>query len=154
MCVSREIATHLRAVHFGGSWTTVSLKEILSDVTWQEAVAKTGEFNTIATLTCHTSYYLTTLLGVLKGGLVQGKDADSFIVPPIKSQQDWELIQHSIWEGAEEAAKLLEDLQQEKWTENFTDPKYGSYYRNVTGFIEHMYYHMGQISLIKRLLKK
>jgi len=38
-------------------------------------------------------------------------------------------------------------------TDDFTDEKYGTYQRNLIGILEHSYYHLGQIVLIKKLLK-
>ncbi|MGJ8593340.1 MAG: hypothetical protein ACSHXF_12375 [Aquaticitalea sp.] len=35
----------------------------------------------------------------------------------------------------------------------FVDAKYGTYLRNIDGMIEHSYYHLGQIVLIKKLLQ-
>ena len=34
----------------------------------------------------------------------------------------------------------------------FIDGKYGSYLRNIEGIIEHSYYHLGQISLIRKMI--
>ncbi|MGN6163930.1 MAG: hypothetical protein ACTHOF_05245 [Flavisolibacter sp.] len=39
-----------------------------------------------------------------------------------------------------------------KLDEIFVDEKYGTYYRNLQGIIEHTHYHLGQIVLIKKLL--
>jgi len=36
----------------------------------------------------------------------------------------------------------------------FVDEKYGTYLRNIEGVIEHCYYHLGQISLIKKLVSE
>lgn len=47
----------------------------------------------------------------------------------------------------------LETLDEAKLFEDFADPKYGNYYRNLHGIIEHTHYHLGQIVLIKKLLK-
>ena len=45
--------------------------------------------------------------------------------------------------------KQLSEIQ--LW-ENMSDEKYGNYYRNVHGIIEHSHYHLGQILLVKKLL--
>ena len=37
--------------------------------------------------------------------------------------------------------------------EGFVDEKYGTYLRNIDGMIEHAYYHLGQVVLIKKLLE-
>jgi len=34
----------------------------------------------------------------------------------------------------------------------FVLEKYGTYRRNIEGMIEHAYYHLGQISLIKKMI--
>jgi hypothetical protein len=34
----------------------------------------------------------------------------------------------------------------------FSQKKYGTYYRNLMGVIEHSHYHLGQISLIRKML--
>ena len=39
-----------------------------------------------------------------------------------------------------------------KLEEIFTDKKYGTYQRNLDAMIEHSNYHLGQISLIKKML--
>ena len=36
--------------------------------------------------------------------------------------------------------------------ENFVDEKYGTFQRNIEAMIEHSYYHLGQIVLIKKML--
>ncbi|GAA4794839.1 hypothetical protein GCM10023231_24020 [Olivibacter ginsenosidimutans] len=39
-----------------------------------------------------------------------------------------------------------------KFDEIFIDEQYGTYLRNIEGVIEHGYYHLGQIVLIKKLI--
>jgi hypothetical protein len=55
---------------------------------------------------------------------------------------------------AELFAEQIEKIDEAKLFEDFADPKYGSYYRNLLGIIEHTYYHLGQISLIKKILNE
>ncbi len=63
-----------------------------------------------------------------------------------------EKLLDNAWTAAEEVAKLIEEMPDEKLLENFTDEKYGNYYRNIIGTIEHMHYHLGQIVLIKKMI--
>ncbi len=44
----------------------------------------------------------------------------------------------------------IEQLPESKLWETFSDEKYGNYYRNIHGIIEHIHYHLGQIVLIKK----
>jgi hypothetical protein len=34
----------------------------------------------------------------------------------------------------------------------FVEEKYGSYWRNIEGVIEHSYYHLGQVLLIQKVV--
>jgi len=56
------------------------------------------------------------------------------------------------WADAEYFVTLIEQLPESKPGEIFTDEKYGNYYRNIHGIIEHTLYHLGQIVLIKKIL--
>ena len=53
---------------------------------------------------------------------------------------------------AEKLAVMVEYLLEETLWEEFTDSKYGNYYRNILGVIEHCHYHLGQIVIIKKLI--
>jgi hypothetical protein len=56
------------------------------------------------------------------------------------------------WNDAEIFARLIEQMPNEQLSQVFTDQKYGTYARNIDAMIEHAYYHLGQIVLIKKLL--
>jgi uncharacterized damage-inducible protein DinB len=152
MSLTSQIAKHLREVHFGGNWTAVNLKETLADVTWQQATTKVHSFNTIAALVYHINYYVGVQLKVLQGQPLDAHDKFSFDLSPIQSQADWEKLLDKTWSDAEKFATLLEQLPDSKLQENFSEDKYGNYYRNLSGVIEHTHYHLGQIVLIKKLL--
>lgn len=150
--ITKQIAKQLRDVHLGGNWTAVNLKDTLKDVTWQQATTPVYSFNTIATLVFHMNYYIDVVTKVLHGEPLDAKDEYSFNVPPILSQQDWENLVNKTFTDAENFAVLIEQLPERKLWETFINDKYGYYYRNLTGIIEHYHYHLGQIVLIKKLL--
>jgi hypothetical protein len=150
--IAKQLAKHVRDAHFGGNWSTVDLKSTLADVKWEEAITQLYSLNSIAALTFHLAYYLDVLIVVLEENKLTGKDELSWNTPPIESSEDWESLKESIWWKAEKIASLIEKLPDEKLTENFVDPKYGTNYRNIAGMTEHIYYHLGQIVIIKKLL--
>ena len=152
MNITPQIAKRLRDVYFGKNWTSLNLKDSLAGVTWLQATTKLHEFNTIATLVFHLSYYVSAVTKVLEGEALNAKDAYSFDHQPIQSEADWEEMLAKVWADAECFAALIEKLPDEKLGEDFSDSKYGSYYRNLNGIIEHIHYHLGQIVLIKKLL--
>ena len=152
MNLSTEIAKHFREAHFGGNWTSVNLKDTLSDVTWKQATTKLYNFNTIAVLVFHTNYYVSAVLKVLEGEPLNAKDKFSFDLSPIENDEQWQNLLQKTWNDAERFAALIEQLPEAQLSETFTDEKYGSFYRNLHGIIEHTHYHLGQIVLLKKLL--
>ena len=154
MKLTTQIAKHFRDALFGGNWTSVNLKEALSDVTWEQATTQVHTFNTIADLVYHINYFVNAASKVLQGGPLDAHDKYSFDLPPILSQQDWEKLLDNSFTDAENFATLIEQLPENKLWEDFSDNKYGNYYRNIHGIIEHTHYHLGQIVLIKKILLK
>ncbi len=154
MNLTSQIAKHLREVYFGGNWTSVNLKDNLTDVTWQQATTHIYSFNTIAALVYHINYFVGAVINVLQGDPLEAHDKYSFDHPPILSQEDWEKFLDKIWTDAETFATLIEQLPESKLHEDFSDNKYGNYYRNIHGIIEHIHYHLGQIVLIKKILSQ
>jgi hypothetical protein len=152
MTITQQIAKHLREVYFGGNWTSSNFKTALEVVTWQQAVTKVQSFNTIATLVYHTTYYISGVLKVLQGEELKLKDEYSFNLPLIQSEEDWQQLLQQTWADVETFAKLIEQLTDDILEKEFVSSKYGSYYRNLNGIIEHSYYHLGQIVIIKKLL--
>ncbi len=150
---TQQIANHFRAVHFGGNWTFVNLKETLADITWQEATTKHKDFNTIATLLFHINYYVNPVLKVLQGEPLNASDKFSFDCPNINSQQEWENLVQNAFAQAETFAQEIEKLDELKLYDVFSEEKYGNYFRNLFGIIEHTHYHLGQITLIKKWIR-
>lgn len=155
MNYSKQIAEQFKEVQLNGTWVAqTNLKMQLSDVDWKMATTKISSLNTIAALAFHINYYVAGVINVLEGGPLEIRDKYSFDMPPITSQADWEKLLNKIWSDAERFAELVEQLPEEKLKEGFVDEKYGTYFRNITCMTEHSYYHLGQIVLIKKLLKE
>lgn len=152
MTTIKQIAKHFRDVHFGGNWTGVNLKDTLADVTWQKATTKIHDLNSIATLVFHMNYYVNPVLKVLQGQPLIASDKFSFDVPPIASEEDWQKLVAKSLNEAQLFADEIEKVDEAKLFADFADPKYGNYCRNLFGIIEHTHYHLGQISLIKKIL--
>ena len=153
MSTTLQLAKRFREVVLDGLWiANTNFKHQLSDVTWEQATTKIGSLNTIAMLTFHIDYYIAGLVHVFEGGDLEIRDKYSFDLPPVESQQQWEDLLNKLWNDAERFATLLEQMPDSKMNEGFVDEKYGTYLRNIDGMIEHCYYHLGQITLIKKLL--
>lgn len=148
-----DLANRLREVLLNGKWiANTNFKDQISRVSWEQAVQKVGSLNTIALLTFHINYYLAGLLDALDTGRLTISDKYSFDLPEIKSQADWEKLVADFLINAEKFADRVEHMDDSLFDQPFIDEKYGSYWRNIEGVIEHSYYHLGQVSLIRKMI--
>lgn len=152
--VLEEIAKHLRGLYFGGNWTSVNVKNTIESVTLPEATIKISTLNTIAVLVYHINYYIEGVLPVFKEGKLDIKDKFSFDAPSFASEEEWRCFKNKVLHNAELLVSEIEKLPKEQLFQPFTNEKYGTYYRNLHGIIEHTHYHLGQIVVIKKLLNE
>lgn len=153
MKATTQVANRFREVLLNGEWVVnTNFKAQLSDLTWEQATHKIGNLNTIALLTFHVHYYIGGVLNVLEGGTLDIKDKYSFDLQPIQSQEEWDALRNRLLRDSERYADLVEQMPEEKLHEVFVDEKYGTYLRNLDVMIEHCYYHLGQIVMLKKLL--
>jgi uncharacterized damage-inducible protein DinB len=152
MKLQAEIAAHFRQVYYGKNWTAVNLKDSLAGINWEQATTKIYTFNTIAALVFHINYYVSTALEVLRGGPLNAHDSESFLLPPIQSEEDWQKLVSKMFSDAESFAGEIEKMPEDRLSEIFPGENYGNYYYNLSGIIEHNHYHLGQIVLIKKAL--
>lgn len=108
----------------------------------------------IAVLSYHVLYYVHVLKDVLEGKGIHGNDELSFKMPSLQSEQDWHIFLEQAWKDVEATAHLLENLPDEQLVQHFEQEKYGTYFRNIHGIIEHLHYHLGQIVVLKKLLRQ
>lgn len=152
MNATKQLAQHLRAVFFGGNWSCVNFKETLQGISYSQAQTKIEGFNTIATLSFHMQYYLDPVCKVLQGEPLVASDKESFAVPHFENDVEWKNFIQEILAKAERFALAVEQLDETKLYAVFEQEKYGTYYRNILGLIEHTHYHLGQIALLKKMV--
>ncbi|MFT3901607.1 MAG: DUF1572 family protein [Niabella sp.] len=149
-----KLANRFREVILNGTWiANTNFKDQLENLDWRIATAKFQDLNTISVLAQHIHYYINGIKNVFLGGNLEIRDKFSFDFPPITSQEEWKNFLNKFWNDAEEFAGLIEKMTEEKLYESFVDEKYGTYLRNIDGMIEHSYYHLGQIVLIRKILR-
>ncbi len=151
---NRYLENRLKEVLTEGKWVTgTNFKEQIFHLDWNDAIKKVENLNTIADLTFHVHYYIAGVTQVLEGGPLTIRDKFSFDAPPIQSAKDWRNLVNKFCSDSEKLISLVGDMTEEELFSNFVDEKYGDYYRNIDVIIEHTYYHLGQILLIKKLIK-
>lgn len=145
------IANHLRQVFFGGNWTTSYLREHIEGLDWQIATKKQHSNNSIMMLVFHINYYVLAVTSVLEGKELQANDKYSFDAPTISSQAEWDSFTDSVFRDVHTLASLIEQLPDSILNQTFVNEKYGTYFRNLHGLIEHTHYHLGQIVLLRKI---
>ena len=153
MTATAEIAMRFREVFLNGAWVAnTNYKKELTGFDWKIATAKYSSLNTIALLAQHINYYVEGVLNVFNGGSLDIKDQFSFDFAPIQSQEEWDNFLNRFFSNAEEFATHIDKTTDEELRDFFIDERYGTLQRNIDGMMEHSYYHLGQIVLIKKLL--
>ncbi len=146
-----ELANRFREVMLNGKWiANTNWAKQLSDVDWKLATKKLHTFNTLAELTFHINYYIGGINDFLETGNLSISDKFSFDCPVILSQIDWNELKDSLFYNCNKFAINLDSIGLVKLNSVFVDKKYGTYRRNIEGVIEHAYYHLGQVVLIKK----
>ncbi len=153
MTITQQSAKHLREVFFGGNWTWSNVKDQLSDVDLDMATYKLDGFNTIAVLTFHIGYYVRAVLSVLEDQPLNASDKFSFDLPPLESAAQWNALVAQTLSNAEKAAGMIAQLPDSRLEAIFVEEKYGTWFRNIHGLIEHTHYHLGQIAIIKKMYR-
>ena len=155
MKLNVTIAERLKGLFIDGHWITdTNYKELLSDTTKEMAVARIPNLNSLAELTYHINYYLSGLNNVFKGGDLEIRDKYSFDITPIETEEDWQKMVHGLINNAEEFISHVSSMSEENLHGPFIVKKYGSYLRNIEGVIEHAYYHLGQMVIIKKIIQR
>lgn len=154
METSSSIANRLREVLIDGRWiANTNYRDLLYDLTLEEATKTLGNHNSIALLIYHVNYYLAGLLEAFATNTLEIRDKYSFDIPAMESAADWEALKNDFNNNAASFVAVIKTFDEEKLEAPFVDEQYGNYRRNLEGVIEHSYYHMGQISLIKKLIR-
>lgn len=152
---SQQLANRFREVTLNGTWiANTNYKDQITPINWQQATTKISSLNTIALLTFHINYYIEGILQVFEGGMLDIRDKYSFDAPDITSETDWSTLKKNFITNSEKFAQYIEQLSDSDLESVFVDKKYGSYKRNIEAMIEHAYYHLGQISLIKKMIQE
>jgi hypothetical protein len=153
--MNNDLANRLKEVLLNGKWiANTNFKDQITSITWEQAVEKVENLNTIAMLTFHINYYLKGLLNVFEGGNLEIKDKYSFDMPEIKSESNWNSLVNDFLSNAEKFINHVEKMDENLLIQPFVKEEYGSYLRNIEAQIEHCYYHLGQVSLINKMIKQ
>lgn len=152
--LTKQIAGYFLDIYDGENWTDVCLKDSLVGLDWQQATTQVDHVNTIAVLLYHINFYVNAVLDGLQGNPPAGRHKDSFSHPPIHCREDWQMLIDTTWKVAGAFASYIGNMTDAQLWQNFRDGKDGNCYRHIQGVLEHNYYHMGQIVLLKKIVQQ
>ncbi len=151
---AEQLALRIREVLLDGQWVAgTNFKQEIEHLDLKKANASFEGLNSIAALSFHVHYYVAGLLRVLNGGPLDIRDQYSFDMPTLEKEEDWQQLIKSFTTDAELLAAKVATLSKAELLADFADSKYGNYHRNINVLIEHSYYHLGQLLIIKKLLR-
>ncbi|MUU78607.1 DUF1572 family protein [Winogradskyella endarachnes] len=152
---AQQIASRIKEVFLNGTWiANTNYKNELVNLDYEIANKKIDTLNSISVLAQHIHYYVAGILNVYINNTLEIRDKFSFDFPPIDSQQAWDAFLTRFWQDTQVLITYIEDMSDKDLNQEFVDEKYGTYTRNLNGMLEHSYYHLGQIVLIKKLIAK
>ena len=150
---NRELAKRFSDVILNNSWVANnSYKNQLTDLPLEVVLFKYQSLHNIAALAQHVHYYIAGILNVFNGENLDIKDIYSFDFPPINTIEQWHTFLAIFWTDAASFTQKLEEMDENTLNSIFVKKEYGTYYFNINTLIEHSYYHLGQIVLIKKLI--
>ncbi len=149
----KAIATHLRDVFTGKNWCLVNFEQVLQGVDWQQANYRIGELHTLADLVFHCHYFIRAVIQQMEQGVLDAHDSLSFPKSYLSNESEWTDLKQMFFKDVEMLGQLIEKMPETQLWENFVLEKYGNYYRNLHGIIEHCHYHLGQMVILKKLIQ-
>lgn len=151
MTKAAALSQHIHEFYEGNNWTWSSLREHVNSVSWKDAVTQVDDCNTIAVLVYHITYYIKAVTDRIAKRPSHANQSMSLTHPPIESEEDWQQLVNDAFRAGDEFATLVKGLAEADF-DLLVSEEHGSYYRNIQGVLEHNYYHLGQIVLLKKLI--
>ncbi len=150
---AQALAARVREVLLDGTWiANTNWQDQIRQTSWTDARRPVASLNSVFTLTVHVHYYVAGILDYLRTGKLRISDQHSFDLPPMEGPQDWDQLRDRFAADGEAFVQAVAGLSAEALDAVFVDPRYGDCRRNIDGLIEHSYYHLGQVVLIRKLL--
>lgn len=135
-----------------GNWTDIFLDDVIADVTYEEAVAlPPGITNSIAMLVYHIKFYNDVVRLRLAGEKPAVGPANGFDVA-INTDADWQQLKADCIASFKTLANDIKALPDEKLWQHPAGSG-DTFYKSFHGIAEHGHYHLGEIVLLKKIIR-
>ncbi|HWB24239.1 MAG TPA: DinB family protein [Chitinophagaceae bacterium] len=151
MNIAPFVAQHVEEV-VHGNWTDIYLDDTIADVTYEEAVMlPPGITNSIAMLVNHLKFYNNVVAGRLAGENPAIDSANGFNVA-VQSEEEWQKLKQDALDSFKMLAGTVRELPDEKLL-TLSPGQHSTFYKTLHGIAEHAHYHLGQIVLLKKIMR-
>lgn len=154
MSITNTLSDNLENAFRGNNWTDVSIAATLVDISFAQANLRTAASpNTIAMLVNHLWYWNTVILQRMAGDdpvvpLTNGFDPD-----PITSESEWQALVSKAERSFNELAAAIRNYPLDKLGSR-TNRNASTISENLFGIVEHAYYHLGQVVILKHIVQR
>jgi uncharacterized damage-inducible protein DinB len=154
----RRIAEQLRRAFEGKAWHGPSLKELLADVTAEQAKARPiAPAHSIWELVSHIEVWTRAAAQAVQGvpmpawPKIAGTDKDW---PPVTDSKNeaWAQALDRLFQAGRQLVQAMEGFADERLQETVPGRQYNFYYL-FHGIVQHSLYHGGQIGLLKKAVQ-
>lgn len=153
MNIAELIAGHLLDVYAGQNWTEVNLESTLKDLNHQEASQVTpASTNTIAALVQHLAFWNRVMIQRTQGIMVVIPASNGFENAALANEEAWQSLKQDCFSSGRALAEAISALTAEQLQEPIL-AGYPTAYKSLQGCVEHVHYHLGQIVILKQLIR-
>lgn len=150
MSETRRILDQLRRAHEGPAWHGPSLKELLSDVTAEQAAARPiAGAHSIWEIVQHITGWENVFRLRLEGHAVTEPEEDDFSLVGEISQEAWAETIRQLDDCHERLLRTISKLDDSVFPEKVAGKDYSTRFL-LDGIVRHHVYHAGQIALLKK----
>jgi hypothetical protein len=153
MDISSLIAQHIIDVFEGDNWTEVNVIYTLADLNHVEASQKTqASVNTIAGLVHHLRFWNDVMAQRIRGQHIDIPDANGFDNSPLADAESWKTLVESCLASGRRLAEAVAAVEVSRLQQPILTGL-PTAYKSLQGSVEHVHYHLGQIVILKQLIR-
>lgn len=148
------IADNILQVYEGNNWTEVSMAGTINDVTVKEAMVQThASRNSIAAIVHHLQFWNDIIIQRLQGLSPEIPAANGFDLGVLASEDEWQQLIEKTHQSFIALADTVKHFPEDQLADRTADGK-STYHKIMQGIVEHAYYHLGQIVILKHIVKE
>jgi hypothetical protein len=147
---SERLADQLKRALNGDAWHGPSWREILEGINLEAALHRTiPEAHTIAEIVLHTTTWHDVVRRRLQGESPAVSETEDWPAPSFNDEGDWSDAGRRLLETGNALAATVAQFPVEKLHEKRPGLD-GTWFELIIGELQHVLYHAGQVSLLKK----